>query len=120
MNPKERRLRCIGHIINLIAKAFLFGADAKHYEVDDNFLSESEDIEKSLNLWRRLGPVGKVHNLVKFIRSSPQRSEKLQDLANYENDIPVDPIPKLKVLNDNTMRRNSTYLMLRRALILRF
>ena len=76
LKPKERRLRCIGHIINLIAKAFLFGADAKHYEVNGNFLSESEDIEKSLNLWRRLEPVGKVHNLVKFIQSSPQRSER--------------------------------------------
>ena len=98
LKPKKRRLRCIGHIINFIAKAFLFGADAKHYEVDDNFLSESEDIEKFLNLWRRLGPVRKVHNLVGFIQSLPQRAEKLQALANYENEIPVDPIPKSKVL----------------------
>ena len=120
LKPKERRLRCIGHIINLIAKAFLFGADAKHYEIDDDFLLASEDIEESLNLWRKLGPVGKIHNLVKFIRSSPMRSEKLQDLADYKRDLLIDPVPKLKVINDNNTRWNSTYLMLRRALVLRF
>jgi hypothetical protein len=25
--PKAKRLRCIGHILNLIAKAYLFGQD---------------------------------------------------------------------------------------------
>ena len=37
-------------------------------------------------------------------KSLPQRLEKLQDLANYENEIPVNLIPKLKVLNNNIMR----------------
>ena len=52
VEPKERRLRCVGHIINLIAKAFLFGAEAKHYEVNDEMLSEPEDIKKLLVLQR--------------------------------------------------------------------
>ena len=99
--PKERRLQCIGHIINLVAKAFLFDADDQHYEIDDDSSLEPEDIEKSLALWRKLGPVGKVHNLVKFVRGSPQRSEKLQDLMDFKSDIVVDSITKLKVMNDN-------------------
>ena len=45
LEPKERRLRCVGHIINLIAKAFLFGAEAKHYEVNDEMLSEYQSHE---------------------------------------------------------------------------
>ena len=83
-------------------------------------LSEPEDIKKSLDLWRQLGPIGKIHNLVKFVRSLPKRSEKLSDLVNYKGSIPIDPVPELKVIDNNNIRWNSTYLMLRRALVLRF
>jgi hypothetical protein len=30
--PKEKRLRCIGHILNLIAKAYLFGMDVSDFQ----------------------------------------------------------------------------------------
>jgi hypothetical protein len=30
--PDSRRVRCLGHIINLAAKAFLFGKDADAFE----------------------------------------------------------------------------------------
>jgi hypothetical protein len=30
--PKEKRLRCIGHILNLIAKAYLFGQDVSEFQ----------------------------------------------------------------------------------------
>ena len=52
-------------------------SDDQHYEIDDDSSLEPEDTEKSLALWRKLGLVGKVHNLVKFVRGSPQRSKKL-------------------------------------------
>ena len=50
VKPKERRLRCIGHIINLVAKAFLFDADHQHYEFDNDSSLEPEDIKKTLAL----------------------------------------------------------------------
>jgi hypothetical protein len=31
-DPKERRLCCISHIINLIAKQYLFGQNLKSFE----------------------------------------------------------------------------------------
>ena len=31
----ERRLRCWGHILNLVAKAFLFGTNADAFELED-------------------------------------------------------------------------------------
>jgi len=31
---EEKKLRCIGHILNFIAKAYLFGQDAKSWEGD--------------------------------------------------------------------------------------
>jgi len=33
-DPDSRRVRCLGHIINLTAKAFLFGHDADAFEED--------------------------------------------------------------------------------------
>ena len=43
---KERRLRCIDHIINFITKAFLLEADNQHYEFDDDSSVKPEDIKK--------------------------------------------------------------------------
>ena len=104
LKPKERWLQYIGYIINLIAKAFLFGADAKYYKINNNFLLASKDIKKSLNLWRKLGPVKKIHNLIKFIQSSPMRSKKLQNLTNYKHNLLINSVPNLKVINNNNTR----------------
>ena len=30
--PREKRLRCIGHILNLIAEQYLFGQDSRSFE----------------------------------------------------------------------------------------
>src|SRR5205809_5631160 len=66
-----RRLRCLGHIINLAAKAFLFGinADAFKREIanDEEIDIENEDEyereqEARLKRWRAKGPIGKLHN----------------------------------------------------------
>jgi hypothetical protein len=35
-NPKAKRLRCMGHILNLIAKAYLYGQDASDFEQQFN------------------------------------------------------------------------------------
>ena len=37
-SPDSRRVRCIAHIINLVAKAFLFNNDADSFENDENLL----------------------------------------------------------------------------------
>jgi hypothetical protein len=43
---KTRRLRCFGHVINLAAKAFLFGKDRVGNDPD---LSDSENIDPSVD-----------------------------------------------------------------------
>lgn len=77
-HPREYqyRLRCINHILNLVAKAFIFG---KNHDTLDLELTEVVDTpavrDQFLKAWRKRGPVGKLHNTVKFIRSSPQRQQ---------------------------------------------
>ena len=61
-DPEESRLRCIGHVINLVVKAFLYG-----YEVEEDAL-----LEASSSIWRKRGPYGKLRNVITYICWSPQ------------------------------------------------
>lgn len=74
-DPNSRRVRCLGHIINLAAKAFLFGKDADAFEEESQTKKERARFEAVRELWRKKGPVGKFHNTVSFIRKNPQRRE---------------------------------------------
>lgn len=71
-DPSKKRLRCVGHVINLAADAFLTVGDPT--DLDKNIIKEQPETEK-LKLWREWGPIGKFHNTVIHItRSSRQKS----------------------------------------------
>jgi hypothetical protein len=108
---QQRRLRCWGHILNLAAKAFLFGKDGENFdeEILINRMLVREQAE--LQAWRKKGPIGKLHNVVVFIRRSPQRQETFSELAEAG-----DKHADLALLQDNATRWNSAYLMIDRAL----
>jgi hypothetical protein len=85
----QRRLRCYGHIINLAAKAFLFGKDPDAFEVEVDNLKKLElevrHEEELLILWRRRGCVGKLHNIIIWIRKSSQRRDAFMELGKDDN-----------------------------------
>jgi hypothetical protein len=74
---KQRRLRCMGHIINLIARQILFGDDPDAFETG---VSMAQDPKVELLLWWRQGPVGKLHNIVIWISRSSQRVQRFLKL----------------------------------------
>ena len=82
---RARRMRCYGHVLNLVARAFLYGEDFETFEAESQVYGLLSRQEEDLRHWRKKGPVGKLHNVVKFIRSSPQRSELFKKVA-HEND----------------------------------
>ncbi|KIW31288.1 uncharacterized protein PV07_02948 [Cladophialophora immunda] len=78
-----RRSRCFGYIVNLAAKAFIYG---KEYEA---FIAEAEQVivlssrdqsaaYSEMQLWRRRESFGKFHNIVKHIRVSTHRRQKVE------------------------------------------
>jgi len=70
-DPDYRRLRCTGHIINLVVQAFHFGREQDDYEALEH---EAESpSEAQLDRWRRRGLLGKLHNIVNWILLTPQR-----------------------------------------------
>jgi hypothetical protein len=70
-DPDSRRVKCLGHIINLAAKAFLFGKDADAFEEKSKMKKRQLKAEAVRELWRKKGPVGKFYNTVSFIRKTP-------------------------------------------------
>lgn len=117
---KARRMRCYGHILNLVARAFLFGKDAESFELESEINCMRGLAEQDLGHWRAKGPIGKLHNIVKFIRSSPQRSEHFKRIAQEEEyeeyRLCEESTAELEVILNNETRWNSTYMMIERAI----
>lgn len=70
-DAKQRRLRCNNHVINLAVQDFLFGQTVEDYEYPENEVVSPSDAQ--LNQWRKLGPLGKLHNIIVWIMRSTQR-----------------------------------------------
>ena len=125
ITSKEQRLRCVAHIINLVCKAILFGVDSDCIEdacqdrlqlqqIDESieqFEASVSDEQRSISAWRRRGPIGKLHNLVHHVRSSPARRhyfESLQKEVNSEEAV-------YSLITNGGIRWNSTLDMVVRA-----
>jgi hypothetical protein len=78
-HPVQRRLRCHGHIMNLVVKAFLWGEEPETFELEVESLRNQQDEEAELLLWRRRGPIGKLHNIIVWIGQSPQCRDKFNE-----------------------------------------
>ena len=70
---KARRLRCFGHITNLCAQAFIVGKDSEKICKQLSTAYRDSDIATVEKLWRKRGAVGLLHNIVRYIRLTPQR-----------------------------------------------
>ncbi|KJZ71564.1 hypothetical protein HIM_09033 [Hirsutella minnesotensis 3608] len=117
----QRRGRCFGHIINLSAKALLFGHNVEAFE--DQLDGEHALSETEHDLWRRKGPVGKLHNLVVAVRRSDQLTYLLRSIQRCDFDTSPDSQFRsrntLDLVADNDTRWLSQLYMIRRALKLR-
>ncbi|KAF6790002.1 transposase-like protein [Colletotrichum sojae] len=119
---EARRMRYYGHMLNLAARASLFGADKETLEAESEYYRLVERHDDDLDLWRRLGPVGRLRNIVKYIRASPQRTERYRkaaaeidgDSADFR--IFSESSHDAQLILNNDTRWNSTYLMIERAI----
>ncbi|KAG5764959.1 hypothetical protein H9Q72_006958 [Fusarium xylarioides] len=121
-DTEARRMRCFGHILNLVAQGFLCGDDAASFELQSEAYDMLERVEEDLEHWRAKGPVGRLHNIVKFIRASPQRTEAFKTHAREQEEVgsyklAEESTAELEVMQNNATRWNSTYMMIERALV---
>jgi len=75
-NPQQSCVRCFGHIINLVVKAFLWGEDWEAFEAGVSTEPEIQKAVSLLKLWRKKGPLGKLHNISTCILRTPQRRDR--------------------------------------------
>jgi hypothetical protein len=78
----SRRVRCIGHIINLAARAFLFGQDVDSLEEENLTKEQVSQLLAVRKDWLTNGPYGKLHKTINFIRDTPQRRDEWFSIAN--------------------------------------
>lgn len=131
IDPTKSRLRCCGHIINLVTKAILYGTDVDCIEEVINHAESEEygdfagcsvsrfeatlranDNVAVLKAWRKKGPVGKLHNIILHARQSPYRRAVFAKLQK-EADPEMKRIYQLTV--NGGIRWNSTCDMIERA-----
>ena len=78
----QHRIRCAGHIINLVVKATLYGAGVSKFEEE---LARVAPIEQ-FKLYRNHGVVGKLHNFVRAVCASHKRHELFYSVFNDLSD----------------------------------
>ena len=78
-DPQARRLRCFGHIINLVVKGFLWSMDADAFNVEINSAMQLLQKKEELIAWRKRGPMEKLHNICVWITRTPQRRDRFEE-----------------------------------------
>jgi hypothetical protein len=102
-NSKTRRVRCLNHIINLAAKAFLFNKDIDAFKLTINNARERSHLKVLRKSWRKKEPIGKFYNTIKYIRITPQRREEFKRLL--KDDIPKNVAGKLYIARAKAANR---------------
>lgn len=122
--PEERRVRCLGHIINLSAKELLNNLDlisSSNADADvdadvdaaSDSASDVDGDEDDLDLvpdTTNPGPIAKLHFIVYFIRRSPRRRAVYRAVADDLH------VPDRMLAANTETRFNSTCRMIRTAL----
>lgn len=91
-HPTKSRLRCTGHTTNLVCKSILYGVNVDCLEealrsdtseaeglYDDSVaafereLRAADGYQPMLHIWRKKGPLRKLHNIVVHARATPTR-----------------------------------------------
>jgi hypothetical protein len=113
----DERLRCAGHIFNLVVNATLYGRGISKWEAELAAAAPQDQFEK----FRQLGVVGKLHNFVNAVCASHKRRElftKIQREAANEEDV-LYTHSTLSLRQDGGVRWHSVYLMMLRCLELK-
>ncbi|CAE7020025.1 hypothetical protein HRS9139_02657 [Pyrenophora teres f. teres] len=113
----SNRIRCAGHIINLVVKATLYGKGVGQFE---NNLAEAS-VTQQYELFRSQGVVGKLHNFVNAVCASHKRRELFLSVQkeSLDDDDALYTYNTLQLRQDGGVRWHSVYYMLLRCLELR-
>jgi hypothetical protein len=73
---KRRRLRCLGHVVNIAAKRFLEGGSPEETLRSLRTAFEQGDEEAALELFGKHTALSTLHSLIRYVRMTPERRER--------------------------------------------
>ncbi|TKA73877.1 hypothetical protein B0A49_11860, partial [Cryomyces minteri] len=111
LSPSEHQMRCLGHIFNLVVKSILLG---KGLGQTQKALAGAGD-KGTFDIWRKQDPVGKLHNVAKYINRTESRQEQFKIAQMEVNEEEEDPF-LYKLVQDGGVRWNATFDMIDRGL----
>jgi hypothetical protein len=101
----SHRIHCVGHIINLVVKATIYGKRVSKFE--ERFAAATP-----LDQFK-LGAVSKLHNFVNAVCASHKRREAFHDMQKqYNKEELIYNFISLQLMQDGSVRWQSVYLML--------
>lgn len=77
----DRRIRCFSHILNIVGRASLYGEDFESFEHESYVKRFQAPDENELRRCRQIGPVGKLHNIIKWVRSSSKNKKAFTSIV---------------------------------------
>ena len=80
-HPVSARMRCFGHVINLVVNAFLWRQNADAIVQDLRALDGDADTMLNVQLWWKQGPIERLHNICTWILHCPQRCDHFTEMA---------------------------------------
>ena len=111
-SAEEHRLRCFGHIISLVAQAFISNKPIKPVTRTTSKRTANQNKEDKVPWIRPVDAITKVHAIVFFIMWTGKRILDFIKMFSFTDDEMLLPV------KENDTRWFSTYLMIRRALVL--
>ena len=75
---KQRQLRCLGYVVNLCVQVFLLGKKADTTLEELELAYSRHDFKLIMKLQRQQGALGRLYNIMRYIRISPQRREEFR------------------------------------------
>lgn len=108
---EEKRLRCLGHVINLVAKAMVLGEGCSAWEKD----LQAAGTDLKSELWRQMGPIGKLVNMATMINRSPESQRVFRRYVQDDG-----PETLCKVISRMGVHWNDVWILVQRGEFVHF
>ena len=105
----QSRLRCLGHIINLVVKALVFGKGVSKLERELQLAGDNE----AFKIWSSKGPIGKAHNICVYINRNDARRQEFRLCVQEGMNVKLTEVKNLLI--DGGIRWNSISFMIDRC-----
>ena len=78
------RLRCVVHILNLIAQQIMYGGDLSAFEEEGY---NAMDLNKELEHWRKRGILGRLYNLIYWITDKHADGNRYRTFQKHQAEV---------------------------------